>query len=170
MRATRTWPSARCSAQASGGRSSYISHRLNAFRLGLAPMQRLEAQAYFLGIAEYFSKGVPKIEDISPVGTVSDHARPLITARIDADRGVEIDPSSITMLVDGEIVRPEFDRTTSQISYMPPRRLANGRHTVGVSLRNASGNAAPPIDGEFEVAMPPAYLLLDSNFSRMEIL
>ncbi len=146
------------------GEPSYISHARNAFRLGLAPMQRVEAQAYFLGIAEYFSKGVPEIEEASPVGAVRDNARPLISARIRADRGVEVDPASIKMFIDGRAVHPEFDRGASEIRYLPPKRLSNGAHTVRISLRNSNGNAASPTESEFEVAMPPAYVLLDSNF------
>ncbi len=149
------------------GEPSYISHARNAFRLGLAPMQRVEAQAYFLGIAEYFSKGVPKIEGVSPVGAVRDNARPLITAHVGADRGVEIDPASITMLIDEKAVRPDYDRASSDIRYLPPRRLSNGRHRVRISVRNLNGNASRPIESEFEIAMPPAYVLLDSNFREV---
>jgi len=149
------------------GEPSYISHARNAFRLGLAPMQRVEAQAYFLGIAEYFSKGVPKIEGVSPVGAVRDNARPLITAHVGADRGVEIDPASITMLINEEAVRPDYDRTSSDIRYLPPRRFSNGRHKVRISVRNFNGNASRPIESEFEIAMPPAYVLLDSNFREV---
>jgi N-acetylmuramoyl-L-alanine amidase len=151
------------------GEPSYISHADNAFRLGLAPMQRIEAQAYFLGIAEYFSKGVPTIEDIEPEGTVRDSARPLFTARVTADRGVAIDPGSITMSVDGEPVAAEFDPATSRIAYMPAERLSNGRHRVSIALRNMNGNAARPIEGEIDVAMPPGYILVDSAFPAMRI-
>ena len=149
------------------GEPSYMSHERNAFRLGLAPMQRIEAQAYFLGIAEYFSKGVPKIEEIQPRETVTGNPRPLITARVAADRGVAIDPASITMLIDGKPVNPQFDRAESQITYLPKERLGNGRHLVSISLRNVNGNAARPKKDEIAVDMPPAYVLLDSNFSTL---
>lgn len=149
------------------GEPSYISHERNAFRLGLAPMQRIEAQAYFLGIAEYFSKGVPKIEEIQPRETVTGNPRPLITARVAADRGVAIDPASISMLIDGKPVNPQFDRAESRITYLPKERLGNGKHLVSISLRNVNGNAARPKKDEVAVDMPAAYVLLDSNFSTL---
>lgn len=155
------------SATAVLGEPSYISHAENAFRLGLAPLQRIEAQAYFLGIAEYFSKGVPAIEIIQPLGVLNDNPKPVILGLAGTDRNVAIDPSSIVMLIDGEPVQPEFNPVSSQISYMPSERFANGKHSVKISLRNINGNAARAVRNEIEVAMPPAYLLLNSNFPRL---
>jgi len=147
------------------GEPSYISHADNSFKLGLAPMQRIEAQAYFLGIAEYFSKGVPKVTDIQPTGTVDD-ALPLITASVLADREVPIDADSIEMRLDGSPVETVFDMG-SLVSYLPRKRLANGKHLVEISLRNMNGNAAKMERAEFTVAMPPAYVLLTSNFQEV---
>ncbi len=146
------------------GEPSYISHADNAFRLGLAPMQRIEAQAYLLGIAEYFSKGVPRIEDMEPKQIVHDNPRLVVTARVGIDRGVPIDPESIVMLLDDKPVEAEFDREASQVTYLPAKRLGNGKHVVRLSLRNVNGNAARPAESEIEIAMPPAYVLLESNF------
>ena len=148
------------------GEPSYISNADNAFRLGLAPMQRIEAQAYFLGIAEYFSKGVPKIEDVQPSGTIQD-GRPLLVARVIADRGVPVDPATVTMEIDGESVQPEFNHAAAQISYLPPQRLSNGKHFIRISLRNVNGNAATPAEGQVAVTMPPSYILLKSNFDAV---
>ena len=149
------------------GEPSYISHSKNAFRLGLAPMQRVEARAYFLGIAEYFAQGVPTIDEVAPAGTITDYPRPLIVATVVADRGVAIDPASIVALVDGERVNVRFDREASEIRYLPARRFSNGKHTIDISLRNVNGNAATSRKSEFEVAMPPAHLLLDSNIDSV---
>jgi len=147
------------------GEPSYISHSDNAFRLGLAPMQRVEAQAYLLGIAEYFSKGVPLIDEIQPTGVIANNPRPLFTAQVIADRGSPIDPNSIIMLVDGTPVHAGFDRETSQVKYLPPARLGNGKHIVRIILRNRDGNSAKPQQSEIEIAMPPAYVLLTSDFT-----
>lgn len=151
------------------GEPSYITHARNAYRLGLAPMQRIEAQAYFLGIAEYFAGGVPEIEVISPGGVVRNDPRPLITARVDVDPDGPVDPASIEMRVDGVPVAPTFDRETSEIRYLPPERFANGRHVVEIALRNVNGNAARPLKSEFEISMAPAFLFMDSNFGDMRI-
>jgi N-acetylmuramoyl-L-alanine amidase len=149
------------------GEPSYITHAGNAFRLGLAPMQRIEAQAYFLGIAEYFANGVPTIEEVSPSGIVADNPLPQIVARIHADEGVPIDPASVTMLIDDVPVSSTFNRETSEIRHLPTRRFANGRHEITISMRNINGNAARPWTSEFHVTMPPAYVLLDSNFDAL---
>jgi len=147
------------------GEPSYISHPANAFRLGLAPMQRVEAQAYFFGIAEYFSKGVPRIVDMSPEGTVIDTSRPFLTARVEPDRDVPTDPSSILMLIDDEPVDARFDAKTARITYLPRKRLSNGTHVAQVFLRNTNGNAARPQQWEFAVSMAPAYLVLEPGFT-----
>ncbi|GAB4334275.1 MAG: hypothetical protein Kow0099_06320 [Candidatus Abyssubacteria bacterium] len=149
------------------GEPSYISHSDNAFRLGLAPMQRVEARAYFLGIAEYFSKGVPKITDLNPRGTLNDNPLPLLTARLIPDRGVAIDPASIHIELDGKPVEAMFDAASSVVSYLPPARLTNGKHVIRIEARNVNGNSARPAEAEFALAMPPAVMSLSSNFEEI---
>ncbi|RJP18454.1 MAG: hypothetical protein C4520_14470 [Candidatus Abyssobacteria bacterium SURF_5] len=151
------------------GEPSFISHAFNAFRLGLAPTQRVEAQAYFLGIAEYFAKGVPKVEIIEPLAASPNDARPMIVARVTADRGVPIDPASIEMRIDGAPVSATFDPASSLVHYLPERRFSNGNHTVDISLRNVNGNAARTAATEFDVVMPPAYILLDTNIRTVPL-
>ncbi len=149
------------------GEPSYITHADNAFRLGLAPMQRVEAQAYFLGILEYFSLGVPQVEFIEPEGPVTDNPLPLITARVVDDRGVGIDPASIKMTVDDSRVEPQFDAGWTLLRYLPSSRLSNGKHQIRVSVRNLNGNSSKPEEHNLEILIPPAFISLHSDFPAL---
>lgn len=146
------------------GEPSYISDADNAFKLGLAPVQRIEAQAYFFGIAEYFSNGVPRIERMEPTGVIHSSPRPLLTARVSDDRGTPIDPETIDMLIDGKPAQASYDATASVISYLPPERLSNGRHSIRLTARNVNGNSTRAEKSEIEIAMPPARIFLEPNF------
>jgi N-acetylmuramoyl-L-alanine amidase len=149
------------------GEPSYISDADNAFRLGLAPVQRIEAQAYFFGIAEYFSKGAPRIEKMEPTGVIRDSPSPLLTARVSDDRGTPIDPETIIMLIDGKPAQASYDAAASVISYLPPERLSNGRHTIRLSVRNVNGNSTRAEKTEIEIAMPPAHIFLEPNLETV---
>lgn len=149
------------------GEPSYITHADNAFRLGLAPMQRVEAQAYFLGILEYFSLGVPQVEFIEPEGPVTDNPFPLITVRVVDDRGVGIDPASVKMTIDGARVEPQFDAEETLLRYLPSSRFSNGKHRIRVSVRNLNGNSSKPEEHNLEVLIPPAFISLHSDFPAL---
>ncbi|MBI4832100.1 MAG: N-acetylmuramoyl-L-alanine amidase [Candidatus Lindowbacteria bacterium] len=149
------------------GEPSYISDADNAFKLGLSPMQRVEAQAYFFGIAEYFSRGVPRIEDMEPRGLIRDDPRPLFTARVIDDRGAPIDSQTAAMFIDGKPAQPNYNKATSVVSYLPPRRLSNGKHTVRLSIRNVNGNSAREEKREIEISMPPAHIFVEPNFEAV---
>ena len=139
------------------GEASYISHRQNEKRLSLHRFLKLEAEAYFLGILDYFARGVPRILDLTPRGDVCTQAQPEVTAWIeDEAHGKGIDPDSVKLYLDDVEVQHLYDPLTGKVSYIPPHPLAGGEHTLRLEARNRGGNSARPVRAVFSVKLPPA--------------
>lgn len=123
------------------GEASYLSHPLVENRLRLAEKQRLEAQAYFFGLVDYFSRGVPSIERLAPAAdTVLSSVE--IAFAVRARDGVPVDPSSARVAIGGTILVPVFDPDSSVIRLPMARELPNGLYTVQASVRSARGATA----------------------------
>lgn len=134
------------------GEASYISHPDIERKLGTQTAVRLEAQSYFLGIAEYFKNGRPKITSFAKQeGT--DPARPVIVAQLDGD-GSPVSPSSIVMTLNGKKVPTSFDPVTNAVIHQPTDPLPNGSHVVTLSFRNVKGNSASKAEALVTVNAP----------------
>ena len=139
------------------GEASYLTHRENERRLSLHGFLKLEAEAYFLGILDYFARGVPRIFDVIPAGTVYTQAKPDLIGWVEDDaHGKGIDPDSIKLYLDGVVAEHSYDPLTGKVSYLPSRPLLNGEHTLRLEAKNRGGNSAPPVRTVFSVALPPA--------------
>jgi N-acetylmuramoyl-L-alanine amidase len=77
---------------------SYISNPHVESKLKLANKQRLEAEVYFVALVDYFGRGIPKIDSLSPQGTIT-AATPEIEVAFD-DEAV-IDLASVTRAFKG---------------------------------------------------------------------
>ncbi len=120
------------------GEASYLSHPLVENRLRLADKQKLEAQAYFLGLVDYFSRGVPSVERRAPVAdTVAAPAELVFSVRGDA--GVPLDPASARITIGASEVVPIVDPDTSAIRWPMDGELPNGPYAVQASVRSARG-------------------------------
>ena len=143
------------------GEPSYLSNPRIERKLRGADRQLLEAQSYFLGILDYFSRGIPRIRWIAPADTLVTDAQPTIIAHVEDEKGgVGVDPHTITMWLDGQRVTPTYEAETSLIQYVPEHPLSNRIHTVSIEARNLQGNAALPSTFAFTVSSPPAQLIL----------
>lgn len=141
------------------GEASYLSNKWVEERLRLASSQRLEAGAYFLGICDYLSKGVPEVVEITPSDKTVTEAMPRISATIkDGPGGAGIDPASIRLRLDDEIVNHHYLPETGQIIYIPPNPLANGEHRISLNARNLKGNALGAVSTSFTIDLPPQSL------------
>jgi N-acetylmuramoyl-L-alanine amidase len=138
------------------GEPSHISNPRMEKRLREPAKHRLEAEAYFLGILDYFARGVPRIENFQPAGTRVADARPTVSARVLPDRQAAIDPQAVSLLVDGRRVEAVHDPATHKVLWRPAEPLANGPHRAEVRARNLGGNAARGLIRTFTVALPPA--------------
>jgi hypothetical protein len=92
----------------------------------------------------------PKISSTKPTGTVDEDeaaAGVMITAKL-ADDGSGVDPESVIMWLDGDVV--DADATVESVQYMA-RDLRYGDHKVRVVVADMLGNTADD-DWDFSVA------------------
>jgi len=129
------------------GEASYISNPVMAKVLRKKGKLYLEAQAYLLGILDYFSKGRPVIRPLfAKVDTVFS-PEPLLKALVvpGAD-GSPVDISSIVITREGKMVDPEDYRLDGDtLRYIPSSPLSSGPHRLILTARNLDGNAAIPL-------------------------
>jgi N-acetylmuramoyl-L-alanine amidase len=150
------------------GESSYLTNPDVEARLALAAKQRLEAEAYFLGLVDYFRQGVPRITAtrIDPITTVSDppdgNERPWIvavsdrapgTARLVLD-GAPVDSATIERL-------PASAAGTWTLRVRPAAPLTDGLHRVEWAVRAAGGNWSKARRDSFTVELPLARTTLE---------
>lgn len=140
------------------GESSYISSEANAEHLAFAAMQRLEAEAYFLGLVEYFSRGVPQVVEITPAGDARLASVDAVEVQFGLDRGVPLDPATIRIALNGKPIPADYDPDTQRARAAIPTTLASGRYRVGVRARNVRGNAARTSGSTFTVDTPPQFI------------
>ncbi len=134
------------------GEASYLTHPDTEQKLRQPEKQLLEAQAYYLGILEYFAKGTPRIHDFAPVSQ-GDPARPTWRA---AFSGGPIDPASLALTLDGQPVSGYFDPEEQTLLFQPDRPLSNATHSLSLQARNVGGNTTPREERTFAVSRPAA--------------
>jgi hypothetical protein len=148
------------------GEASYLTHRENEKRLSLHGFLKLEAEAYFMGILDYFSRGVPKVVDLEPDGVTVTQGHPEVTAFIrDDGYSMGIDPATISLYLDGVRVNHVYDHPTGRLTFIPAQPLTNREHRLRLEVRNRGGNSAHPARAVFKVALPPASLDVSPLFS-----
>ena len=83
----------------------------------------------------------PLVTGTSPSDvTLPADATPTLTAAF-GDSGAGVDPASARLVVDGADVTAAAQVTASGLSYTPALPLAEGRHEVGLTVRDRNGNA-----------------------------
>jgi len=147
------------------GESSYLTHPAVEDKLKLSEIQKLEAEAYFLGILEYFERGIPRVACVSPTDSVYEFV-PELSYTLTDDGGAGIDPDGVTMALNGRRILPLVDPLAQRISYQPAWDLPNGPYEVTVSARNIGGNTSPVYATRFDVAFPPSFAAFDLQPER----
>jgi N-acetylmuramoyl-L-alanine amidase len=143
------------------GEPSYITNPWVEDKLVLAEKQLLEAQAYFLGIVEYFSRGVPTIVWLAPRDTVLSESMPDLRAGV-RDDGPGLDLSSVVCSVDGDTIPASLDASGRELLARPVAPLRSGEHEFCFSFRNLSGNSSGKVCASFEVDLEPAAISLEA--------
>jgi N-acetylmuramoyl-L-alanine amidase len=138
------------------GESSYLTHPSVEERLKLSESQKLEAEAYFLGILEFFQRGVPRVAQVAPVDSVFETV-PELVYTLEDDGGPGIDPDGIFMTLNGRRVTPVIDPLAQRATYPPPWDLANGPYEARFSARNVGGNTSAVLSTRFAVDFPPEF-------------
>ena len=148
------------------GEASYLTHRENERRLSLHGFLKLEAEAYFMGILDYFSRGVPKVVHLEPNGITVTQGHPEVTASIrNNGSSTGIDPATINLYLDGVRVNHFYDHSSGRLTFIPVQPLTNREHRLRLEVRNRKGNSAHPARAVFKVALPPARLDVSTLFS-----
>ncbi len=140
------------------GEASYLSHPAVEERLKLSEKQKLEAEAYFLGLVEYFSRGVPSIARLSPArDTLAAPGEISFSAQEAA--GVPLDPASARIRIGDREVIPTFETATSVIRYPMPPDLPNGTHRLQASIRSLHGATAWSPAAAILLKRPPRHVI-----------
>lgn len=139
------------------GEASYLSHPPVEERLKLAAKQRLEAEAYYLGLVEYFSRGVPVIERVAPAADTM-ISPGTILCRVSPGAGVPVDPSSIAAAVGGRRLAPAL-LPGDLAALVLPADLDNGTHEIFVTARSVGGATARLGPSRIVIDRPAAFIL-----------
>ena len=141
------------------GESSYLTNPAVESRLALAAKQRLEAEAYFLGLLDYFKAGVPRITAtrIEPLAGGADpldgSERPWLVAVTDRA------PGSVRLVLDGVPVDSSaIERVPGSFTVRarPRAPLTDGRHRVEWTVRALGGNWSRARRDSFDIDLPVA--------------
>ncbi len=140
------------------GEASYISNSSMAGKLRRKEKLYLEAQAYLLGILDYFSRGRPLIRPLFSTEGIIHSSMPVLEAILSpGPDGSPVDVSSVSLVRDGERVgRSDYWFDGDRFVYGPSEPLSSGRHRFELDVRNLKGNAAIPLRFSLEVVLPAA--------------
>jgi len=140
------------------GEASYLSHPAVEERLKLSEKQRLEAEAYFLGLVEYFSRGVPSLARLSPPGDTID-APVEISFAVSAAAGVPIDPTSARITVGAPEIIASYDPATETLRASLAPDLPNGAYSVQATVRSTGGATARSKPFTLFIARPARHIV-----------
>jgi N-acetylmuramoyl-L-alanine amidase len=143
------------------GESSYLTHPPVEKKLRLSETQKLEAEAYFLGLLDYFSRGIPRVALVAPADSVL-HAVPTLTYDLEDDGGIGIDPDGASLELNGEPVVGTLGAGNHQLVYHVPWDAPNGDYEAALTVRNLLGNSSPVYRTRFVIDLPPALAAFDN--------
>ncbi|MFO7916288.1 MAG: N-acetylmuramoyl-L-alanine amidase [Candidatus Krumholzibacteriales bacterium] len=138
------------------GEASYLSHPVVEDSLKLASKQKLEAQAYFIALQNYFSRGVPSVRLVSPEADTLGYS-PSIVYRVDNTTGIE--PSSARIYINGREYIPSLEEVSGTIYFGAGADTPNGEYTVSSRIRSVGGATGSSRPFRFVINRPPEYFL-----------
>jgi len=142
--------------------SSFYSNRKEEKRLMKRSYNQREAYAIFLGLARWAAGGVPNAQLIAPL-TVSKNKKPTLRFKIDAGFAslsedttgiLPIFSRSVMAKMDGRNFTGRIEMTHDEVALTPDTTLANGTHTVSLTLQNLFKNHNFPRLDSFTIAAP----------------
>jgi N-acetylmuramoyl-L-alanine amidase len=138
------------------GEASYLSNPAMESQLRLAEKQLLEAEAYFLGLLDYFSRGVPLVVERL---AAADTLRTGEHLELHVESVLALDPLSVQLRVDGQPWPIDFDARTGIATLHADPSLTPGAHDFELRARNVRGNAARAWRKRLHVYAAPARVL-----------
>jgi N-acetylmuramoyl-L-alanine amidase len=147
------------------GEASFMTNKKNEAMLSFNRTIGLEAEGYFIGVLNYFQKGVPRITGPYPENVTLPNTRPEISARlIPGQYGTAIDPSSIKVSLDSKAVTDFSFQNEELISFVPKTPLQNSRHQFCITARNRLGNISEEKCASFSISVPPGAVSVSPVF------
>ena len=158
------------------GESSYLTHPDVEDRIKLSDVQRLEAEAYFLGILDYFNRGIVRIERQAPMDSIVAEV-PTLIYQIRDDGGDGVDPEGVDLRVNGQPVNAAVDPPgmtvigadpmSTAVVYSLPEDAPNGSYAVDLVARNLRGNTSALHRAEFVIDHPAEHAIFSSLPARL---
>jgi N-acetylmuramoyl-L-alanine amidase len=155
------------------GEASYLTNPDVEARLALGAKQRLEAEGYFLGLVDYFARGVPRLLATRldpppgvPAAAADAIERPWIV--LEADRPLDAAELVLdgTPIAAGDVVIARTAAGGGMARFRPATPLADGRHTVAWTARAAGGAWSRTERDTFDVELPVARVTFESDPPR----
>jgi N-acetylmuramoyl-L-alanine amidase len=144
------------------GEGSYLTHPGVENNLRLSEKQRLEAEAYFLGILEYFSRGTPRLKMLAPHDSVLTTV-PVLAFDVDDVGGLGIDPAGIDLKINGSPVTAYLNGAGSRITYSMSWDSPNGNYETAIAVRNILGNSSRVHRVPFRLDLPPVSATFENS-------
>jgi N-acetylmuramoyl-L-alanine amidase len=127
------------------GEPAMISNPVIEGRLSLARSQELEAQAYFLGLLEYFAGGTPRFVHlyVDPV-VIGEGSRLVFRFDPGGPAAPGLDPASVELRVDGAL-RPVALASDGELRWRPTPPDLRTERKLTLRARNLAGRAVPTV-------------------------
>lgn len=140
------------------GEASYLSHPHVEKKLEISDKQKLEAEAYFLGLISYFSRGVPVLERAVPM-TDSLNAPGALAFEAHQAGGVPLDPASAKIFIGDREITVPYDPETGILGYSMDPGMQNGEYVIRGSIRSVRGATAMSRPFSLVLDRPAAFIL-----------
>jgi len=146
------------------GEASFISSKANEKELSFQRTSMREAKGYFLGIVNYFSKGIPDITAAAPNNVTLKTASPEMSAQIyPGNKTVSVSKKDITITVDNKKIS-SFKYNNSRVSFIPKKPLSNSSHLFCLTARNSKGNISKKKCVSFNISLVPEKIRITPRF------
>ena len=135
------------------GEASFFSNPTQEQHLKQKEYNELEAQAYFDTLVEYFSKGLPYAELISPEknSEVRNKISTILLRLWDGFGEHYFDNNSFVVKVNNESAKYSYAPLTGELILTSDEPLKPGEYKVFITARNLKGNAMHPKELKFKV-------------------
>jgi len=149
------------------GEASFITSKINEKELSFQRTAMREAKGYFLGIIDYFSKGIPEITIVEPKEPILRTATPVLNAHIDPGKQyASVSKKDIILTVDNKKIR-SFNYSDKILSFIPESPLNNSVHRFCLKARNSNGNISKETCFSFKVSLAPDKIKATPVFSSL---
>jgi N-acetylmuramoyl-L-alanine amidase len=138
--------------------ASYMSNPIQESLLADPDRQKLEAQAIYLGILDYFARGVPEFRLLTSPGDIAPFPHPQLKVKVTDRFG--IDRQTVKVSFDGQPAQVDYLPGDGTLVIKPTQSLANGAHTFRLKARNVKGNSGIPLVTSFTTDREPARIKL----------